>query len=53
MIIWPFSDLHQEFLRDPSYGKHPETRFEPADHAPASFDVVVAAGDIDVTVQYP
>lgn len=50
MILWPISDLHQEFVRDRTYGGHPATAFDPAEHAPANFDVVVAAGDIDVTV---
>lgn len=50
MKLWLLSDLHQEFLRDPSAGKHPRTRFEPLEHAPDRFDVVVAPGDIDVTI---
>jgi predicted phosphodiesterase len=46
--IWLLSDLHQEFRRDPDYGSHPLTAFDPTQHAPASFDVVILAGDIDV-----
>jgi 3',5'-cyclic AMP phosphodiesterase CpdA len=47
--IWTLSDLHQEFLRDPSTAPDPHTVFDPAAHAPADgFDVVVLAGDIDV-----
>jgi Icc-related predicted phosphoesterase len=48
--IWLLSDLHQEFLRDPEYGSHPLTRFDPALLAPADFDVVVLAGDVDVSL---
>lgn len=46
--IWLLSDLHQEFLRDPEHGANLLTRFDPAISAPADFDVVVLAGDIDV-----
>lgn len=47
--LWTLSDLHQEFLRDPSVADDPHTAFDPADHAPADgFDVVVLAGDVDV-----
>ena len=43
--IWLLSDLHQEFVRDPVYGAHPLTSFDPAIAAPPDFDVVVLAGD--------
>jgi 3',5'-cyclic AMP phosphodiesterase CpdA len=46
--IWLLSDLHQEFVRDPVYGAHPLTSFDPAIAAPPDFDIVVLAGDIDV-----
>jgi Icc-related predicted phosphoesterase len=46
--IWLLSDLHQEFLRDPEHAANPLTRFDPATSAPADFDMVVLAGDIDV-----
>ncbi len=46
--IWLLSDLHQEFVRDPVYGAHPLTSFDPATAAPPDFDIVVLAGDIDV-----
>jgi predicted phosphodiesterase len=46
--IWLLSDLHQEFLRDPEHGADPRTAFDPAISAPADFDVVVLAGDVDV-----
>lgn len=48
MKIWLLSDLHQEFMRDPSAATNPHTRFDPAIHAPNDFDVVVLAGDINV-----
>lgn len=48
MKIWVLSDLHQEFVRDPSAGSNPHTKFDPAVCAPDGFDVVVLAGDIDV-----
>ncbi|UYO00234.1 MAG: metallophosphoesterase [Devosia sp.] len=49
MRIWLLSDLHQEFMRDPTAAATPHTRFDPAIHAPADgFDVVVLAGDVDV-----
>jgi len=46
--LWVLSDLHQEFTRDPTYGTHPLTKFDPAAQPPTSFDVVVLAGDIEV-----
>lgn len=49
MRAWVMSDLHQEFVREPSLFTDEHTAFDPADHAPADgFDVVVLAGDIDV-----
>jgi hypothetical protein len=46
--IWLLSDLHQEFVRDPDCSANPLTAFDPGILAPADFDVVVLAGDIDV-----
>lgn len=46
--IWALSDLHQEFLRDEDYGRHPLAAFDPSISAPDSFDVVAVAGDVDV-----
>lgn len=49
MKIWLLSDLHQEFMRDPSAAANLHTCFDPAAHVPAEgFDVVVLAGDINV-----
>jgi hypothetical protein len=46
--IWLLSDLHQEFVRDSNCSANPLTAFDPRTLAPADFDVVVLAGDIDV-----
>lgn len=49
MKIWLMSDLHQEFMRDPSASANPYTCFDPAAHIPAEgFDVVAIAGDVNV-----
>jgi Icc-related predicted phosphoesterase len=37
--IWTFSDIHQEC---------PENAWDPQEHAPASADVVVVAGDVNI-----
>lgn len=49
--LWVLSDLHQEFCREPSVAGNPLTAFDPAPHAPADFDAIVLAGDIDVSLE--
>lgn len=49
--IYFVSDLHQEFLRDPEASKHPDTRFDLAANCPSDVDVIVIAGDLDVSLE--
>ncbi|WP_186392806.1 MULTISPECIES: metallophosphoesterase [unclassified Pannonibacter] len=42
------SDLHQEFVREPRYGKHPLTKFDPDAEMDSDFDVLAIVGDLDV-----
>lgn len=50
MKIAVLSDLHQEFLRDPDAVADPRTRFDLAEHIDPEADVVIVAGDLDVTL---
>ncbi|KQX40390.1 hypothetical protein ASD04_07100 [Devosia sp. Root436] len=49
--IWLLSDIHQEFTREPEAAANPATRFSLADHVPSDVDVVVIAGDLDVSLE--
>ena len=42
------SDLHQEFVRDPHYGKHPLVKFDPDVEMDSDFEVLAIVGDLDV-----
>lgn len=50
MKIAIYSDLHQEFLRDKDAAADPRTRFHLGEHCSQHADVVVIAGDADVTL---
>lgn len=44
------SDLHQEFLHEPEAAADPRTRFHLGEHVDPDADVVIVAGDLDVTL---
>ena len=51
--LWTMSDLHQEFVREPTLFRDEHTAFDPAHYVPANgFDVAVIAGDVDVPLTH-